>query len=149
MVINENTFESILLADIESQIVWYGKKARFYKGIDLTTKLLLLFFTAAIPFLIICNFDNTKYVVALFSMFIAIIEGFRNIYKSNEKWVLYRSVLEKMKKERLMYVTETCIYSGRPDKYNLLAERYIEITSYENERWKAQINTPEKIQGEQ
>lgn len=81
-------------------------------------------------------------------MLIAIIEGFRNIYKPSEKWALYRSVLEKIKKERLMYATETCVYSGRPDKFNLLTERYIEITSYENEQWKAQIDTPEKIQGE-
>lgn len=149
MVINENNSESILLRDIESQIVWYGKKARFYKKIDLAAKLLLLFFTSAIPFLIVCNFENTKYVVALFSMLIAIIEGFRNIYKSNDKWVLYRSVLEKMKKERLMYITETCAYSSTSDKINLLAQRYIEITSFENEQWKAQIDTPEKIQGEQ
>lgn len=81
-------------------------------------------------------------------MLIAILEGFRNIYKSNEKWILYRSILEKMKKERLMYLTETSIYRDKQNKVNLLAKRYIEITSYENEQWETQVNIPDKIQGE-
>ncbi|WP_035060233.1 DUF4231 domain-containing protein [Desulfovibrio sp. 6_1_46AFAA] len=148
MEINETSPESILLADIDSQVAWYGKKARFYKKTDLIVKILLLIFTTAIPFLIVCNFDNTKYVIALISMLIAILEGFRNIYKSNEKWILYRSILEKMKKERLMYLTETSIYRDKQNKVNLLAKRYIEITSYENEQWETQVNIPDKIQGE-
>jgi hypothetical protein len=133
--VNETNPSAILLGQIEDQIAWYSHKSKRYKTIDLFSQLTLLALSLIIPFLITCGFENTKYIVAFFSTLVGFIEGFRSIVKCKEKWISYRSTLQSLKHEFLLYKTSTGIYSCENDKTNLLSERYLLIIDSEHREW--------------
>lgn len=135
---------SILLEQIDSQILWYSKKSKYYKTIETYTHLFLIVLSVSIPFLIACSFENTKYVVAFLSALIAFTEGFRNFVKSREKWIAYRTTLERLKQEKTMFKTYTGIYFNQADGLNLLSERYFQIINNEHAQWKSDITPQEK-----
>ena len=77
-------------------------------------------------------------LIALIGITIASIAGVLKIYKFQEKWINYRSTAEDLKREKLMYLTETGFYGKNLDKdkkFNSLVNRVESILSNENIKW--------------
>ena len=67
------------------------------------------------------------------SITIAILAGLLTAYKYHEKWIQYRSTSEKLKHEKILFVTNTGIYAE--NGFKLLVERVEFIISKENSDW--------------
>lgn len=135
--------EPKLLDEIESQIAWYEKKCLSCKRADIATQIMVLGIAVSIPAISAVEFVERVYVVMAFSTLLAFLEGFRTIMKYKETWINYRTMLESMRKERFMYAQALGPYRDiekitgeEPEsKTEILARRFLDLTSAENETW--------------
>lgn len=130
------TEEEYLKKRLDDQINWYSKKSKQNKQCYQWLKSAEIVFAAITPFIVaLVNSDTTclKYIAGGMSITIAILAGFLTAFKFHEKWIQYRSTCEKLKHEKILFLTNTGIYAE--NNYNLLVERVEFIISKENSDW--------------
>ena len=76
-------------------------------------------------------------VVATMSAMITMAESIMLLFKSNEKWVIYREASEKLKKEKFLFSTMTGPYYLSDDKeaFNCFAQKVEAILDETNVQW--------------
>jgi len=130
------TPEEYLKDRLENQINWYSNESKWNKQCYQVLKTAEIVFAAITPFIVaLVNSDNTclKYIAGGMSITIAVLAGLLTAFKYHEKWIQYRSTCEKLKHEKILFLTKTGIYAA--NNYNLLVERVEFIISKEISDW--------------
>lgn len=121
---------------LEDQINWYDRKSStnqtYYKRLEL----LRIGLAVSIPVLTLFLDENSwiKYAIAIVGAIIAFIEGTNQIYNFKDLWTKYRNTSEALKREKLLYQTDTAPY-GKDNSTTTLIDRCERIMSSENNTW--------------
>ena len=120
---------------LDDQIKWYDTKSgtnqKNYKRLEL----LRLALAVSIPVLtLLIEWEPMKYIIAAVGALIAFMEGINQVYNYKELWTKYRTTAEALKREKLLYLTETTPYTGN-NSLKLLIERSERLMGAENNSW--------------
>lgn len=126
---------------LDDQFNWLEKKSAYNQKMHKILMTIEIILSVTIPAL--APYADSKspvinILIALIGITIASIAGVLKIYKFQEKWINYRSTAEDLKREKLMYLTETGFYGKNLDKdkkFNSLVNRVESILSNENIKW--------------
>ena len=131
---------------LNDQIGWYERKSfsnqYWYKWLRMAqfvTAALVTFCTAyltsAIPL--------TKIVIGLFGVSIAVITATLDLFRFQERWIEYRTTCESLKKEKILFQTDSEPYTSDPrSNFRLLVQRVEALISKEHSNWAHQIHHP-------
>ncbi len=133
---------------LNEQIEWYDTKAISYKkGYDYIS-IIILIFVSSIPILnligaITQEFQNGILIISsVLSGIVTILFGYLKVMKLHDIYKEYRRTCEKLKQERVLYLTETSDYrqlEEEHDRLDLFVERCESIMAHEHGNW-AQLN---------
>jgi hypothetical protein len=127
---------------IEDQIKWYSNKADINKQLNNWTKVLIIIFSCAIPFIAGLDFNPTikNILLGILGLLIAIFSGISGVLKFQEKWTEYRTTSETLKHEKILFQTRTGPYSEALDPFKELVTRIENLVSKEHSAWSQYIN---------
>lgn len=132
------TTEEYIKERIDNQIAWYSRKSALNKKYHLWSNVLIIVFAALIPFFAGMseeNFEWTKYLIALLGVLTATFTGISALYKFQEKWTTYRITGEALKREKLLFQTDTYPYTNGATSFNLFVSTVESIMNSENAVW--------------
>ena len=133
---------------LDDQIQWYDAKSTqnqcWYKGL----RTVQFAAAALIPFLtgvLTTEGVASKLVVGLLGVAIAIITATLDLFRFQEHWIEYRTTSETLKKERLLFLTESDPYGHEiSTRFQLLVQRVEGLISKENSNWAQYVREPVK-----
>ena len=136
---------------LDEQIGWYDRKSlsnqNWYKGL----RILQVVAAALIPFLAAYlppDRSTTQLLVGLLGVTIAVVTATLDLWRCQEHWIQYRTTCESLKKEKILFLTESEPYSGdAAANFQLLVQRAETLISKENSNWAEHVRQPK--QGEQ
>ncbi len=126
---------------IDKQIQWYDDKSSWNQKRYKILKTLIILFSVSIPFLtgLIGETDPDmnfwlKIIIGTFGIIIAASEGIISLQKYQDNWMEYRNASETLKREKLLFLTQSGPYR---EHHNLqhLVERIESFTANENKNW--------------
>jgi hypothetical protein len=129
---------------LDDQIKWYSEKSAFNKSRYRLFQVVIIVASGTIPIL---NLTATAFMddaqhAALFTSsilgsIITIITAFSQMEKYFETWILYRTTVETLKREKFLYINNAADYSnlGDTEKNRLLVERVEVLLSSENSKF--------------
>lgn len=147
-----------LINRLGDQIIWYDKKSSFFKKKYEGNRRIVIILSATIPFLvglIGTDFFGTpsvmldtilKLTVGVAGVVIAVIEGYNQLYKSQEHYVGYRTTAEKLKQEFSFFLGGGGKYEGltKETSYATLIANCESIVANENSGWSEVVRNNEK-----
>lgn len=130
---------------LDNQIEWYEKKSAYNKLRFRICQIIIIVASAIIP-LINLGFPLTNPsnayqalgITAILGGVITIVTALSQMDTYFETWVLYRTTVEALKKERFLYINNAADYftlSSQEAKDKLLVERIEEMLSSENSKF--------------
>ena len=135
---------------VDHQIGWYSRKSRINKKYHYTMNSCILVFSALIPFLSSAEYIDigvlgvgvsTSWLVGFLGVCIASLTGISSLMKFQEKWTIYRSTAEALRKEKLLYKTATAPYEGGTAKFNLFVRNVEDLLDNETHSWTQTMNS--------
>lgn len=132
--------EDYLQNRVDDQITWMEKKSaenqNRYKQIKVTE----IVTAAAIPFLAGLQNDNKNIgiVIGVLGVLLVVLSGFQQLYKYHENWITYRTTVELLQREKILFQTATGPYS-QPDAFVTFVQNFETILSSENKVWKENL----------
>jgi len=147
-----------LINRLGDQIIWYDKKSSFFKKKYEGYRRVVILLSATIPFLVgLIGTDffgapstlldtGLKLTVGVAGVVIAVIEGFNQLYKSQEHYIGYRATTEKLKQEFSFFLGGGGKYEGlaKEAKYASLIANCESIVANENNSWSEVVRDNEK-----
>jgi Protein of unknown function (DUF4231) len=136
---NEENFERF-----DRNLAWYSRKSgqcqAVYKGLKLTQIVL----AALIPAISALSLnDNAAWrgpvTTGILGMLIVIIEAVQATFQPLEKWMIYRTAAEGLKREKMLYLEGAGPYDGlaREAGRKLFVVRIEELLGAEHSGWRA------------
>ncbi|MEL6636786.1 MAG: DUF4231 domain-containing protein [Bacteroidota bacterium] len=128
---------------IEDQIKWYSSKSRWNQKRYKTIKIGIIVISVLIPFLTGLIDENgfwLKVAVGIGGVMIAAGESILSLQKYQENWMEYRKASETLKRERLLFLTQSGPYR-QGARLQLLVERIEDFTENENKAWLEYVKT--------
>ena len=139
--------EEYLKDRIDDQINWYNTKSGINKKYHYLTKILIIIFSAIIPFATGIQTEYPvliNYLVGLLGVLIVILTGIATQYKFQEKWNTYRKTSEILTHEKFLFQTKSGAYAKHKDPFRLFVFRSENIMSEELSTWSTYINEDEQ-----
>jgi hypothetical protein len=129
---------------LDEQIKWYEKKSDYNKLRFRICQLIVIIASAIIPIinLGIPLTGSSPYqalgITAILGGIITIVTALSQMDTYFETWILYRTTVEALKKEKFLYMNNAADYTALPSqeaKIKLLVERVEEMLSSENSKF--------------
>jgi hypothetical protein len=128
---------------LDDQILWYGKKSAYNKLRFRITQVIIIIASAIIPIINLAvapqqhNPQYALYITAILGTIVTIVTAFSQMEKYFETWILYRTTVETLKREKFLYMNDAADYSnlGDTEKNRLLVERVEVLLSSENSKF--------------
>ena len=122
---------------LDDQLKWYDEKSGIYKKKVYRFRSATIILGVSIPVLagFVTLWSGWLEVIAIIGALIAALEGLNALWQSQENWIRYRVVAEKLKYEKYMYLTKTGVYGNEGCGFSDLVERVEAIISSENMVW--------------
>jgi hypothetical protein len=129
---------------LDDQLEWYSKKSAFNKSRYRLCQVAIIIASALIPLinLTASAFDiwwqhAALIISALLGSIITIISAFMQLEKYFENWILYRTTLESLKREKVLFQNSAGEYTllSESDKNRILVERIEAILSSEQAKF--------------
>jgi len=123
---------------LDDQILWYEKKSASNKLRFRITQVIIIIASAIIPIINLAvpaeNTQNALFTTAILGTIVTIVAAFSQMEKYFETWILYRTTVETLKREKFLYMNDAADYSnlGDTEKNKLLIERVEVLLSSEN-----------------
>ncbi len=138
--------ETYLKERVDDQISWYSRKSGFCQKRYKTLKISTLLFAVTIPFLsgLMDELNWMKYVIGGMGVAIAAIEGIQSLYKYKDNWIQYRITSEALKREKLLYLTQSGDYAEMSDPFKAFVQRAEQLMAGEQAEWKEYITKVEE-----
>lgn len=136
---------------LDEQIGWYDRKSlsnqnryKWLRMLQVVAAALIPFLTAYLP----PDRSTTQLLVGLLGVAIAVVTATLDLWRYQEHWIQYRTTCESLKKEKVLFLTESGPYSGgTAANFRLLVHRTETLISKENSNWAEHERQPK--QGEQ
>ena len=120
---------------LDDQIKWYSSKSRYNQNMYKRLGLLEIISASLIPLLSgFSMISYSKWIIGILGVTIAVSAGARALYKFHENWMEYRTTLEALKHEKLLYLTQTSPYDN-DERFQSLVSRAESIMVNENQNW--------------
>lgn len=145
------TDQDYIAQRIDDQIKWYSSKSRWNKKRYTNIKTLIIILSVSIPFLTGLIGDDEqmafwlKIAIGISGILIAGGEGILSLQKYQDNWMEYRQASETLKREKLLYLTQSGPYRGGATLPQLV-ERIENFTASENKNWLQYIKTDKEDQ---
>ena len=135
---------------VDDQLNWLEKKSAFNQKRYKLTKAVVIVASVSIPFLaglIDENASLMKYAIAFSGFIISIAEGFAALNKYHENWVQYRVTAEALKREKIMYLTQSGAYKESAEAFKTFVVQVEGILANENAKWEEVISQKVDVPG--
>ena len=132
---------------LDDQIKWYSSKSRYNQKMYKRLGLLEIISASLIPLLsgLSSMISYSEWIIGILGVIIAVAAGASALYKFHENWMAYRTTLEALKHEKLLYLTQTAPYDN-DERFQTLVSRSESIIANENQNWLAYSKETEKSQ---
>jgi hypothetical protein len=126
---------------LDDQILWYEKKSASNKLRFRITQVIIIIASAIIPIINLSapqqSAESALFTTAILGTIVTIVAAFSQMEKYFETWILYRTTVENLKRERFLYMNDAADYSnvGDTEKDRLLIERVEALLSSENSKF--------------
>ena len=126
---------------LDDQISWYEKKSAYNKIRFRITQIIIIIAGAIIPIINLSvpkgSEENALLTTAILGSIVTIVAAFSQMEKYFETWILYRTTVEALKREKFLYANDAANYSNLKDedKNRLLVERVEVLLSSENSKF--------------
>ena len=123
---------------LDDQIKWYSNKSRYNQKMYKRLGLLEIIAASLIPLLsgLSSMISYSEWIIGILGVIIAVAAGASALYKFHENWMAYRTTLEALKHEKLLYLTQTNPYEN-DERFQTLVSRAESIMVNENQYWLA------------
>lgn len=130
---------------VDNQINWMETKSAYNQKKYKQFKVAEIVVAAAIPFLagLQTQVPEVAIVTGLLGVVVVILSGLQQLYKYHENWLTYRSAIEELKREKILFETQTGRYTGN-DAFALFVESFEALLGSENKVWKENAGKQEK-----
>ena len=132
----DEEFERYLKQRYECQVEWYDKKASRNKLYSQGFQWTAIIISACIPVLV-ASMPARKWLTIPLAIVLAIATAALKTFKFEENWISYRTVAERLKKEKYYYDAGATEYATAEDRRRLFVERVEALISSENTLWMA------------
>jgi hypothetical protein len=130
---------------LNDQISWYDRKSSANQSWFKRLRFAEIAAAAMIPF--ISGFAGhslpIKIAIGALGVVVAVIASLLGLLQLHEHWMEYRATAESLRKEKLLFLTETDPYN-KDDAFHLLVQRVEALLSKENADWAQSVMTPPK-----
>jgi len=122
---------------LNDQMHWYDRKSlhcqRWYKRLKVTQVSLAVL----IPVMSLLPEKHVPWTTSIAGALIAILEGVQQLNQYSTLWVTYRTMAERLKQEKYLFLSSAGPYSDLilPDQLATLSERVEECISTEHANW--------------
>jgi len=132
---------------LDDQIKWYSSKSRYNQNMYKRLGLLEIISASLIPLLsgLSSMISYSEWIIGILGVIIAVAAGGSALYKFHENWLAYRTTLEALKHEKLLYLTQTAPYDN-DERFQTLVSRAESIMVNENQNWLVYSKKSEKSQ---
>lgn len=126
---------------LDDQISWYEKKSAYNKLRFRITQVIIIIASAIIPIINLSvptgSEQNALLTTAILGSIVTIVAAFSQMEKYFETWILYRTTVETLKREKFLYANDAGDYSnlGDTEKNKLLVQRVEVVLSSENSKF--------------
>jgi hypothetical protein len=127
---------SYIESRVQGQITWMEGKAAFnqkkYKQIkvmEIIAAATIHFFAGLQP-----DYRSISIVTGLLGVFIVVLNALQQLYKYHENWITYRSAIEALKREKILYETQIDPYTGA-DAFQKFVQNFEALLANENKSW--------------
>lgn len=139
------TSEEYIKDRIEGQINWFNKKSKTNKLYFLSFTTTQVILAATIPLLtgFVEDGNQIKHLIGVIGVIIAVSSGVMMTFKFQDKWKQYRMTSEQLNREKLLFQTNTGLYSGSENADKKLVSNVETILSDEANSWKELMKSEE------
>ena len=74
-------------------------------------------------------------LTGIFGVLVVILKGVEKLFRFQENWITYRTTVEQLKREKILFDTHTSPYDG-PDAFYKFVENFEAALQNENRIWK-------------
>ena len=130
---------------VKKEQKFHSKKATIYKRNSLILKITTLVLSSLIPLLLAVFKEDSEivnYLLAFIGFFLVLIEGVKSELKYHEKWLLYRTTSEDLKRELSMFLALTD--TSNKKEVSSFVKRINYILDTNNVRWKKTLQSTKK-----
>ena len=132
---------------INDQIGWYDRRSIKNKRWFQLLRFAEIVVAATIPFL--SGFADKslaiKIAIGASGVFVAVIASLLGLLQLQVHWIEYRATAESLRKEKLLFLTQTDPYN-KDDAFHLLVQRVEALLSNENTGWVQSMTKPPKAE---
>ena len=120
-------------ARLEDQIVWYDVRSRQNQRWFKALKTCQIVVAAAIP--VAAAASAPVWLMGSGGAVIVVLEGLQQLQQYQQNWTAYRSTCERLKHEKVLFLSRAGPYAAVPNPESLLAERVEGLVSQEHAAW--------------
>jgi hypothetical protein len=125
---------------VDDQINWLEGKSAFNQKRYKFSKSIVIVASVSIPFMagFIEDGDQAtvmKFAIAFAGFIIALAEGLSSLHKFHENWIQYRGTAESLKREKIIFLTQSGIYRDNPNAFRDFVVAIEGILANENAKW--------------
>lgn len=131
---------------VEEQIKWMSNKSKINQKNYKSLKVLEIAAAAVIPFLAGFHEKHASLPIlsGLMGVLIVILNGLQQLYRYHENWITYRTTVEAMKREKILYETKADPYNEE-DAFQKFVLNCEAILANENKTWKANLSQKTEV----
>jgi len=126
---------------LEDQRTWYSEKSAYNQRCYHRIKMSQIILASAIPLLSLMEPQWGRWLAAGAGAVIAVLEAVQQLNQYSRLWIEYRSMAERLKRDKYLFLAGTGPYQGLDMDTRLatLAMRVEDLVSTEHERWVANV----------
>jgi Protein of unknown function (DUF4231) len=132
---------------INDQIAWYDRRSIANKRWFKRLRFAEIVAAATIPFLsgFAAKSSSIEIAIGALGVFVAVVASLLGLLQLQVHWIEYRATAESLKKERVLFLTQTEPYD-KGDAFHLLVQRVEALLSKENTEWLQSMMKPAKAE---
>lgn len=134
----EKESDDTYLEIIDAYIIYYHMRAQRCKWLFYILNVIKYFTLAVIP--IVQGFrgiEQHPWVATISASVCLFIEAILKLWRTEEKWILYRSTNNTLMSEKRQYITSKGLYNSVTDPFEMLVERVESVIDDEAHKWVA------------
>ena len=135
-----NVFDEYLQSRYQDQVSWYEHMATFNKKLTLFSTSALVVVSALLPVGIASLPQGFQIINLIGALVVAMLVVITRVFRFEERWVNYRSTVELLKREKLMFDTRTGEYAETDYPEGMFVHKVESFISRENTLWLASMS---------